>query len=129
MTQVLLIEPDIQLADIYEKALRQEGYNVLQCREAGEAIAMLDSFPIELVVIEIQIALHNGIEFLYEMRSYPDWQNLPVIIHSFVPKRIIEQNGKIIEQLNISEVMYKPVTKLHELITAVNRTLYTPVSP
>lgn len=121
MAQILLLEPDNQLAAIYSKALQMAGHTVSWCKEAGEAINILDTHSIDLILLEIQLALHNGVEFLYEMRSYPEWQAIPVIIHSVVPAQVIKNNKLLMKQLNISEVVYKPDTSLKQMVTYVNR--------
>jgi len=123
MARILLLEPDLQLGTIYSKYLRDFGHKVDHCREAGHAIEVMDKADIEIVILELQIALHNGIEFLYEMRSYPEWQNIPIIINSSVPKQILEQNKLLQKHLNIAEVLYKPTTKLKMLSECVRRNL------
>lgn len=121
MANVLLLEPDAYLGNVYKKCLSDHGYIVTHCKEASQAISSLDTSDIDLVILEVQIALHNGIEFLYELRSYPDWQNIPVIINSVIPKQILEQNKLLQKQLSIAEILYKPTTKLHMLLSSVKR--------
>lgn len=125
MATILLLEPDVTLGGVYVEYLQESGHKVIHCKEAGEAITNLDSAKFDLVILEVQIARHNGIEFLYEMRSYPDWQNIPVIINSMIPNRSIQNNKQVLLQLNISEILYKPLTSLHNLARAVNKNVPT----
>jgi DNA-binding NtrC family response regulator len=118
MIRVLLLEPDNKLGKIYEAALLNF-YDVERCQMAEQAIAMLDKKTFDVVVLEIQIALHNGIEFLYEMRSYSEWQSIPVIIHSHISPQWFEQCGVLKEQLNIAKFLYKPTTKLQTLCLSI----------
>jgi DNA-binding response OmpR family regulator len=83
MSQILLIEPDIVLANIYTKALTHEGYRVVVAGDAQAAISLADKSKPDLIIMEIQLVSHNGIEFIYELRSYPEWQDIPIIIQSF----------------------------------------------
>jgi len=67
--------------------------------------------------LELQLASHNGIEFLYELRSYNDWQSIPVIIHSLVPATAFTN---IAPELGVVSYLYKPTTTLKKLCTSVS---------
>jgi CheY-like chemotaxis protein len=124
-TQVLIIEPDLVLADIYEKYLTSEGLIVDVQHSAQDAINAIDSFTPDIIIIEIQMAGHGGYEFLYELRSYPEWQNIPVIINTLVPKNALNLESKIMKQLDVSFYLYKPTTKLSDLKDSINSRLIT----
>lgn len=123
MATILLLEPDTHLGKIYSNFLEDSGHVVKHCKEAGLAISMLDSHKIDIVILEVQVALHNGIEFLYEMRSYSEWQDILVIINSIVPKQVLEQNKLFRKQLRIAEILYKPTTKLNMLASCIKSNL------
>lgn len=120
MTNVLLIEPDKLLSQIYQAALKSAGYKVAHCFDAQSAIAAADKVRPDVVVVELQLARHSGFEFLYEFRSYADWQNIPVIVHTSVPKhRFSDKLPLIASNLGISEYLYKPRTSLEDLLAGV----------
>jgi two-component system phosphate regulon response regulator PhoB len=73
MANILLIEPDRLLAEIYQRALSSEGHNVVVCAGAQSAILSADQSTPDLVILELQLVEHSGIEFLYEFRSYSEW--------------------------------------------------------
>jgi response regulator RpfG family c-di-GMP phosphodiesterase len=80
-----------------------------------------DRFQPDLVVIELQLVEHSGIEFLYEFRSYPDWQDVPVIVQSQVPPREFNASIQLLkDELGIKEYLYKPQTTLKQLLRSVN---------
>jgi DNA-binding response OmpR family regulator len=120
MSQILLIEPDRVLADTYRSALHSAGHKVLMCASAQSAIFAADSRKPDIVILELQLIEHSGIEFLYEFRSYPEWQDIPVIIHSNVPPAEFAQSKQILEKaLGIDGYYYKPLTSLRTLLRAV----------
>jgi DNA-binding response OmpR family regulator len=121
VAEILIIEPDVVLADIYAKALRLEGHNVVVTGDAQSAITIADGKKPDLIVMEIQLASHNGIEFIYELRSYPEWQLIPIIIQSMVP--LSEFNTKITGHLGVISYLYKSSTPLLKLIGEVNNGL------
>lgn len=114
--KVLLIEPSNLLGDVYKKALEQAGHEVVWSKSAQEAILNADSTSPDVVVLELQLPGHSGVEFLYEFRSYTEWQDIPVVLHTLVP----QQNEKALSQLNIVKYLYKPATTLRQLIRAVD---------
>ena len=82
---ILLIEPDKLLGQTYSQMLQQAGHALSTVATAQQAIFAADEHRPDLVLLELQLVSHSGIEFLYEFRSYPDWQSIPVMIVSHVP--------------------------------------------
>ncbi len=123
MAAILLIEPDQYLADIYIAALSDAGHQVWHVLHAQDAIHVADKNHPELVLLEVQLAGHNGVEFLYEFRSYSEWQNVPVVLLSMVPPSSLKLSTAVSRQLGISACLYKPETNLKKLIQVVENTL------
>jgi DNA-binding response OmpR family regulator len=117
---ILLIEPDKKLGDIYKRAIIQAGHTVKWAAHAQDAVHTADEHKPDVVVLELQLANHNGIEFLYEFRSYPEWQGIPVILLTMVTPQSLQITSALMKQLGIVECLYKPATKLHQLVTAIN---------
>jgi DNA-binding response OmpR family regulator len=123
MARILLIEPDYILARSYYEALSRADHQVIPTAGAQTALLVADDIQPELVILELQLIEHSGVEFLYEFRSYPDWQAVPVILHTQVPPAEFNQNRQLFKQLNIQTYLYKPQTTLRELVAAVDRQL------
>jgi DNA-binding response OmpR family regulator len=118
---ILLVEPDRLLARSYAQALQNEGHRVLCSPNAQQAIFAADSLIPDLVILELQLVSHSGIEFLYEFRSYPDWQDIPVLIQSQVPPAEFLDNWQLLqEQLGVVDYLYKPQTTLAKLRKVIN---------
>jgi len=121
MAQILLIEPDRVLAETYRLALEGAGHKVSVCATAQAAVQSADNVKPDLVILEIQLVEHSGIEFLYEFRSYPDWQNVPVLIQSQVPPSEFSDNLELLKnELNVVNYLYKPQTNLKKLIDTIS---------
>jgi len=123
MTRILLIEPNRILSQIYKDALRQEGYEVSAVYDAQNAITTSDKLQPDLIVLEIQLIKHNGLEFLYELRSYPEWQGIPVVVNSIVPPSEFAQNEVLYKEIGINNYLYKPQTSLTELLRTIDNVL------
>ena len=122
MSQVLLVEPDRPLAKTYAEALKNAGHKVAVAKSSQEAINMADKLTPEVIVLELQLIGHSGVEFLYEFRSYPDWQEVPIIVNTSVPYGELEDSWQLLNKhLGVSEYKYKPSTNLSDLINSINQ--------
>jgi len=124
MAHILLIEPDRMLAETYRQCLVDAGHTVVPCASAQAAILAADQQRPDVVILELQLIEHSGIEFLYEFRSYSDWQAIPVIVQTQVPPKEFTSNARLLEhELGVSTYLYKPLTSLASLLTAVRAQL------
>jgi DNA-binding response OmpR family regulator len=124
MARIMLIEPDRVLAGIYARSLTADGHHVTACAGAQAAIMAADQVRPDLVILELQLVEHSGIEFLYEFRSYSEWQMIPILIHTSVPPAEFNDNAQLLKQeLNIAAYLYKPHVSLGQLLAAVHEQL------
>jgi len=96
------------------------GKNAYIAQTAQKAISMIDELKPSVIILELQLSGHSGIEFLHEFRSYEDWTNIRVIIHSSVPKTSLNLNSRIWKQLGIDKYLYKATTSLDRLVDSVS---------
>ncbi len=116
----MLLEPDAVLANTYAGALKSRGHKTIVANTAQDAVIKADNSLPDLVICEIQLVSHSGIEFLYEFRSYPDWQTIPVIINSSVPPvEFLGSSQGLLSELGIARYLYKPNTSLRQLLRVV----------
>lgn len=118
--KILLVEPDYVLAKAYKSILIDDDHDITVSSSAQDAVYNLSKQNFDLVVIEIQLAGHNGTEFIYEFRSYPEWADIPIIILSMVPKESFSVAPSMFRDLGIIDYLYKPVTKSYQLLDAVS---------
>jgi DNA-binding response OmpR family regulator len=119
MPKILLIEPDGILAGNIRDYFAKAGHQVVVHNDLQQAIIAADKIKPAAVIMEMQLAGRNGIEFLYEFRSYPDWQDLPVIIYTFVKPEELAAYDRVLHDLSVSSRLFKPESNLHELLQSV----------
>jgi DNA-binding response OmpR family regulator len=125
--KILLVEPDVLLGRTYADALEQAGHKVIIAPTAQRAVFAADKIKPDLVILEIQLVSHSGIEFLYEFRSYHDWKRIPVLILSQVPPGEFAGSRELLrEQLGVVAYHYKPQTSLAKLLRAVKESTVIP---
>ncbi len=113
------------MGEVIKSALESFGYKVSWSRSAQSALDALDESLPDLVILELQLGVHNGIEFLYEMNSYQEWQGIPIIVHTINAKAQDQIFGVSLETLGVQAVLYKPRTTTKQLVSMVKQ--FTPV--
>ncbi|MEX2007100.1 MAG: response regulator [Candidatus Saccharimonadales bacterium] len=125
MARILLIEADKLIAANVRKILKNQGHQVDWRVDPQSAIISADANTPDLVILDLLLAGRSAAEFLYEFRSYPEWQRLPVIIFSNIPAdKVTLPLGAVLE-LNIAAVYSKTATSLKTLAAGVNLALAT----
>lgn len=123
MTDVLIVEPSKDLALVISHAFARKEITSKVAYTAQEAIGLADSQSPKLVVIELLIPKHNGLEFIHEFRSYSDWIDVPIIIYSQISSDEAGISPQIMEDMGILEHFYKPTVSLEKLVNRVEQHL------
>lgn len=119
MKRILIVEPSKNLGKLLKEMFVGKSYDVDLATDAQNAIHLADKKSPDLVILEIALPGHNGVEFLHEFRSYKEWMDTPIIIYSQ-----IESTGKdSFRSFGIAKYFYKPSTTLKELAQAAAETL------
>lgn len=121
--KVLLIEPNRLLAQQYCSYLNAKGHDVAWREDAQSGIIAADEISPDIVVVELLLAGHSGVEFLYEFRSYADWLKVPAIILSSTSKTAVGVHESILENLGVSAYLYKADTTLSKLERAIRKSI------
>jgi CheY-like chemotaxis protein len=121
MAKVLILESDKVLAQNLGYILRRKGYQVSWAGGPQAGIEKVDSWRPDVIVMDLILGGHGGIEFLYELRSYPEWQKLPVVIFSSLAANELAGHEAELGQLDIAAHFYKPEATLSEVADAVER--------
>lgn len=113
--KILLVEPNSLLASQYKEVLISSGHEVVWCSDGQVAILSLDKSSADLILMELILPSHSGVEFLYELRSYPEWKIIPVVILSRVSVEQSSLDDRTMKTLGVLKYLYKPKTKLSDL--------------
>lgn len=122
-----MLEPDAQLAGIYRELFEMVGYEVRRSVSAQDAVFLVDEKLPDVILVELQLVAHSGIEFLYELRSYAEWQDIPVLIHSCIPPIEFQDSMELLtNMLGVKSYLYKPHTTLQTLLREVRAAMPDP---
>jgi len=67
--QILLVEDDLSLADGLQHALKQEGITVNHVAKGNEAIHVVQSFPPDIVILDLGLPDMDGLEVIAQLRN------------------------------------------------------------
>ena len=79
MSRILVVEDEEMVAEVVDRYLRREGHEVRLVREGLGALAAIDEFAPELVVLDLMLPGVDGIEICRKLRESSE---VPVIILS-----------------------------------------------
>ena len=75
--RILVVEDDQIIREGISEYLSEFGYDIVQAKDGQEALKNFENYEINLVILDIQIPLLNGLEVLKEIRKKSE---LPVLM-------------------------------------------------
>ena len=77
MQTVLVVDDEAIVRDVVVRYLKRDGYRTLEAADGAEALRLLDSEQPSLVVLDVMLPQHDGLEICRRIRSRSD---LPIIM-------------------------------------------------
>ena len=69
MFQILIVEDDKELSQLFQKVLEKNGYQVKSASDGAQALEILDKEYIDLIISDIMMPVMDGYELVSELRS------------------------------------------------------------
>lgn len=111
MATVLYVEDDRSSAEPLTLFLRRRGHSVVCTTNGEEALSTLLIVSPDVIVLDLQMPLMDGVEFLNILRCYRKWAELPVVIvtaDSPLLDRVTQLGGA--KPANVVNIFRKPLT-------------------
>lgn len=115
---LLLIEPDKLLSSVYAEELAKK-FTVTPCLTAEKAMSVLAIHKPDIIVLEITLPEYNGLDILYDLQSYTDSKNIPVVILSFINKEDIGMSEQQLHALSVQTHLYKPTVTPKKILQEI----------
>ena len=80
---ILVVDDSAAIRKILQRVLRQTGMAIRAIHEAGdgqEALELLKTQPVDLVLTDINMPKMDGIQLLAAMKAAPPWRHIPVMM-------------------------------------------------
>jgi len=75
--KALVVEDDINIADLISLYLKKDGFNVKVAHDGGKAVAMFRDFQPDLILLDIMLPVMDGIQVCREIRTE---SSVPIIM-------------------------------------------------
>src|SRR4051812_42351399 len=85
MSQVLVVDDDLDSGDGLARMLRKRGHHAMAVPNGREALAMLMGMTPDAIVLDMRMPQMDGAMFLDVVRSYLRLQNVPVLLFTAYP--------------------------------------------
>lgn len=108
-TRVLLAEDNEALAHMLQRFLVAQGHEVLLAKNGAEALSLLSSRDIGLLVLDLRLPEVSGIEVLQRLRRTQKGADLPVVIMTGYYKG--EKFAEGAARLGVKHYLEKPFTQ------------------
>jgi CheY-like chemotaxis protein len=119
MANIIIVEDDLTLANIYKKSL-EEGGHIAELVSDVEAVNTIKAKKPQLVLLDILMPNVNGLDILRELKADPLNADIPVLMLTNVA-----ENESIAKGLEYGALGYllKSETTPNLILSRVNRTL------
>jgi len=122
VAQILVVEDDHDLNNAYSLILKHEGHDVVEAFDGKEAIAKLDDFSPDLILLDLLMPIMGGLEFMQWWNKNNPGSDVKVLIFTNM-----ENSPEVSEayKLGANRCIIKSWTAPHNLAKVVSDTLKT----
>ncbi|MCR8869200.1 response regulator transcription factor [Peribacillus frigoritolerans] len=114
--KILIADDDVEIADLVAIHLEKEGYRVIKVSDGQETIDVIQTQPIDLLILDIMMPKMDGYEVTRRIREK---HNMPIIFLSAKTSDFDKVQGLVI---GADDYMTKPFIPI-ELVARVNAQL------
>ncbi len=116
--QVLLIEDDIFMRELFVKGFHNAGFTVDAAPDAETGLEKLDKKIPDIILLDLLLPGKNGFEFLEEIKQNNSYRHIPVIIVSNLGSKGDVDRAK---DLGAADFLVKANSTIDEIITKTKK--------
>ncbi|HIK33514.1 MAG TPA: response regulator [Oscillatoriales cyanobacterium M59_W2019_021] len=79
---VLVVDDNEANRDLLRRRLKKQGYSVTVAENGYRALELIESEPVDLVLLDIMMPGMNGYQVLEQIKANPDLRHIPVLVIS-----------------------------------------------
>ena len=80
--KVLIADDEPNIVTSIEYLMTRSGYEVAVARNGEEALALVESFRPDLVLLDVMMPRRSGYDVCRQMRERPEWRHIKVVMLS-----------------------------------------------
>ena len=112
MTNILIVDDEVKIRDLIEIYLRREGLNVLQASNGIEALNILETTKIDLMIVDVMMPQMNGFELVESLRKSK--YDIPILMMTAKGELQDKKQGfesgvddYMVKPLDVEELVYR----------------------
>ncbi len=87
MPRVMIVDDDPDIRRLLGRFLRRAGHEVVEAASADEGLAELRKACMDLVLLDLEMPVKDGVACLAAIRRNPEWAGVPVVMVTAAPAR------------------------------------------
>jgi signal transduction histidine kinase/DNA-binding response OmpR family regulator len=115
---VLLVEDDADTRDVMTRILLKAGWEVIDAGNGREALQLLAGKRPALIMLDLMMPIMDGFDFLLEMRTHIEWQDIPVIV--LTAKDLTDEEQRILSG-RVEQVLEKSAYSREQLMQLIRK--------
>ena len=115
MKQILILEDDMKLQQMYQEYLTPEGFQLVLTETVEEALHQLKSFHPDLIMLDIMVpGGKNGFDFLEEIKRDEKLKTIPVWVMTN-----LDSERKTALSIGAADYIVKANTPIEEVVKKI----------
>ena len=118
MKRVLVVDDDAAVRRIITHHLVKDGYLVLEADNGVEALKIVRSTPVDLIVLDIRMPLMDGYELANRLQADPETVDIPLVVSSVVAdeaqQQIVRAKTFLVRPFGVGELVGAVRAALHD---------------
>ncbi len=117
--RILLVDDKWENRTLLTNLLSPLGFQIMEANNGKEGLASISQFKPDLIITDLVMPLMDGFEMTREIRTYPEWQDIPIIASS---ASVFDNNKLQSLTAGCNDFLSKPI-QTQELLDALKRFL------
>lgn len=110
MKKILIIEDDVVVSSIYRRKYELAGFDVENALDGVAGLAKVYEYKPDIVQLDLQLPKMNGIDVIKDIRSRPEFKNLPILVlSSFYKHDMVKEAWKAGATKCVTKIECTPV--------------------
>jgi DNA-binding response OmpR family regulator len=102
---ILVVDDHQNVLDLIVRMLETQGYRALAAHDGVEALSLLESQRVDLIVTDISMPRMNGYQLYARVTENPEWVTIPFI---FLTARALDSDVRYGKELGVDDYVTKP---------------------
>ncbi len=119
---ILLVEDDVMLSEMYQEKLEMEGYKVTLAEDGDSAVRKIKLMP-DLVLLDIMMPRMNGFDVLKNVKSDVRTKDIPVVVLTNIGSESTDSDKDLAMSLGAEDYLVKSYHTPDEVVDKVKEIL------